>query len=143
MKNHERSRQTSARPETVWRLWTDPKTWPEWNPDVESMTMEGPFARGSKALMRTHAGRSHRMQVTALEPGREFHLETSPIPGTTFTFACRVTPSAQGSSISQGLTMRGPLSIVMSPLAGERIAESFRRLLDGLAAAAERADGSL
>lgn len=141
MKTHERMRQTSAPPEAVWRLWSEPATWPDWNPDVASMTVQGAFAKGARAVMKTRAGRSHEMLVTAFEPGREFRLETSPLPGTRFTFICRVAPAPGGSTISQGIVMRGPLAAIMSPMAGERIAESFRPILDGLAAAAEAKAG--
>jgi uncharacterized protein YndB with AHSA1/START domain len=43
-----------AAPEVVWDLLTAIDRWPSWNPDVKSMTMEGPPAEGS--VFRWKAG---------------------------------------------------------------------------------------
>ncbi len=140
MRSHQRSMETAASPQAIWRIWSDTSTWGEWNPNVSSMELEGPFATGTAGIMRTKAGRAHRMQLTSVEPGRSFVLETSVLPLTHFAFRCEVAPTGQGKSrISQSLTMSGPLAPVFSPMAGERIAESFVPLLAGLASKAERA----
>jgi hypothetical protein len=44
----------AAPPETVWDVLTDIERWPSWNPDVKSMSMEGPVAEGS--VFRWKAG---------------------------------------------------------------------------------------
>jgi len=134
---HENSVETTATPERVWALWSDPATWPSWNPDVESMTLNGPFQPGTTGVMKTRAGRTHQMLLAAVEPGHSFHLETSVIPGTRFTFICRVTPGSGGATISQAIDMRGPLAPIVSPLAGGGIAKGFGPLLEGLKKAAE------
>jgi hypothetical protein len=137
MATHGRSRQTRASAEAIWRLWSDPPTWHEWNPNVERMEMNGPFANGTTGVMHTPAGQHHQVQLSQIQPGRSFDLETSVIPLTHFTFHCEVMPSGSGSTISQSLAMSGPLAIVFAPMAGERIAASFEPLLNGLAEKAE------
>jgi hypothetical protein len=141
MATHGRSRQTAASAETIWRLWSDPLTWHEWNPNVQRMDMNGAFVNGTTGVMHTPSGQHHQIQLTNIQPGRSFELETSVIPLTRFTFHCEVLPNGTSSStISQSLRMSGPLSIVFSPMAGERIAASFEPLLKGLADKAEAAD---
>src|SRR5262245_35605504 len=44
----------AASPELVWSVLTDFERWPSWNPDVRSMSMEGPVAQGS--MFRWKAG---------------------------------------------------------------------------------------
>jgi hypothetical protein len=44
----------SAPPEVVWDVLTDFGRWPEWNPEVKSMSFEGPLAPGS--MFRWQAG---------------------------------------------------------------------------------------
>ena len=34
-----RSQETTASPQAVWTIWSDTSTWPEWNPDVQAMTL--------------------------------------------------------------------------------------------------------
>lgn len=40
--------------ETVWRVLTDLERWPSWNPDVTSMSVDGPLAAGT--VFRWKAG---------------------------------------------------------------------------------------
>ena len=88
--------------------------------------------------MTTGAG-THEIRLENVVAGRSFDLVTSPIPATTFRFHCEITPAAEGSTISQGLSMSGLLAPIFSPLMGNRIANSFGPILDGLAREAEHA----
>src|SRR5690348_16843297 len=109
MKTYARSRRTTASPERIWSIWSDTSTWKDWNPNVASMEIDGPFRQGAHLVMHTRENRTHQMQLTKLENGRSFELLTRVIPGTTFTFACEIKPAAGGSEISQGLRVGGPL----------------------------------
>src|SRR5690348_12611984 len=137
MKTYARSRPTKASPERVWSVWSDVGTWKDWNPNVASMSIEGPFQTGTHLVMNTRAGRTHQMTLTSVQPGRSFELLTRVIPGTTFTFVCEVKPAPEGSEISQGLRMGGPLGAIFGRMTGDRVASTFGELLDGLAGAAE------
>jgi uncharacterized protein YndB with AHSA1/START domain len=137
MPAHERSLSTTASPAAVWQLWSDPTTWPSWNPNVDRMTLDSPFAEGATGLMETPGGRKHKVRFADVQPGRSFRLETAVLPLTGFSFNCEVVPNAGGSTISQSLTMSGPLAFLFSPLAGDRIAATFEPLLKGLAQRAE------
>ena len=44
----------AATPEAVWEVLTAFERWPSWNPDVKSMTVQGPVAPGS--VFRWKAG---------------------------------------------------------------------------------------
>src|SRR5215468_2858529 len=44
----------AAAPDVVWEVLTDFDRWQEWNPDVKSMSFEGPLAPG--AMFRWKAG---------------------------------------------------------------------------------------
>jgi hypothetical protein len=134
---HVRSRETTATPDQVWKLWSDPSTWPEWNPDVLSVSLDGPFAPGTTGQMRTRAGGQHRIRLDSVDPGRAFQLTAAAMPLSPFSFRCEVAPSGSGSRISQGVTINGPLAFLLSPIMGDKIADSFGRLLDGLARRAE------
>jgi uncharacterized protein YndB with AHSA1/START domain len=46
--------EVAARPEAVWDVLTDIESWPRWNPDVKSMSMQGGLAKGS--VFRWRAG---------------------------------------------------------------------------------------
>jgi hypothetical protein len=55
--------------ETVWRVLTELEKWPSWNPDVTSMTVDGPLAPGT--VFRWKAGpRTIVSTIQRVEPAR-------------------------------------------------------------------------
>jgi len=137
MATHTYALDTSASPEAVWRIWSQPQTWSEWNPDVEFVKLDGPFAVGTTGTMRTKRGGSHTIRFEDITEGRSFQLEPTALPGAKFHFRCEIAPSGGGSRISQSLTMRGPLAGIFSGMMGAKIAASFEPILKGLATKAE------
>src|SRR6202022_2494799 len=118
-------------------LWSDPTPWPEWNPDVQSMTLNGPFAAGTTGTMKTKQG-TRQIQLTEVVPGRSFRLQTTVIPLTRFTFGCQVAAGPAGkTTISQAISVGGPLGGLVGGMMGRQIADSFPALPQGLARKAE------
>ena len=136
MAAHERSRDTSASPDAVWKIWSDTTTWPTWNPDVRSISLDGPFQSGTTGSMTTDRG-THALVLENVVDGQSFDLVTSPAPASTFHFHCEVRPSETGSRVSQGVSMTGLLGPVFALMMGNRIATGFEQILSGLATAAE------
>lgn len=48
--------QIAAPPEVVWEVLTGFERWPEWNPEVKSMSFEGPVAPGSEFRWKAGPG---------------------------------------------------------------------------------------
>jgi hypothetical protein len=46
----------NADPETVWKVLADIENWPNWNPDVKSVSLEGDLVPGTKFKWKTEAG---------------------------------------------------------------------------------------
>jgi len=101
------------------------------------MEMNGAFITGTTGVMHTNSGQHHQVRLSNIQPGHAFDLETQAVPLTHFTFHCEVTARPDGSEITQTLHMSGPLAVILSPLAGDRIAANFEPLLENLAARAE------
>jgi uncharacterized protein YndB with AHSA1/START domain len=139
---HESVRHTAAPPARVWRIWADPARWPEWNPDVAEMQVDGAFREGASATMRTRAGRTHRMRVVELSEPSHFVLETKAAPGMTMRFRCTVDSDGSGARIAQGVEMSGPLGALVGGRAAPKIAAGFEPILAALAARAEQETGA-
>lgn len=139
MPPHECTLDTAAAPDAVWRIWSQPESWPEWNPDVEMVKLDGPFGPGATGTMRTKRGGTHPIRFESVDEGRWFQLATAAMPGTMFHFRCAITPSGGGSRISQSITMSGPLGGLFSAMMGKKIAQSFEPILRGLKHKAEGA----
>ena len=133
--------ETTATPDKVWKIWSDTSTWAEWNPDVQSMTLNGPFAAGTSGTMKTKQG-TRQVHLTEVVPGRSFRLETTVIPLTRFAFECQVVAGPAGkTTISQAIRVAGPLGGVVGGMMAPQIANSFLPLLQGLARKAEASEG--
>ena len=141
MADNQRSVETSASPAAVWKIWSDTSTWADWNPDVQSMTLNGPFAAGTSGTMKTKQG-TRQVQLTEVVPGRSFRLETTVIPLTRFAFECEVVAGPAGkTTISQAIRVAGPLGGLVGGMMGSQIANTFPALLQGLARKAEGSEG--
>jgi hypothetical protein len=141
MSTNERTVETAASPQAVWKIWTDTSRWQEWNPDVQSMVLNGPFAAGTTGTMKTKQG-SRAVQLAEVVPGTSFQLETTVIPLTRFAFQCRVAAGPAGkTTISQGIRVGGPLGGLVGGMMGRQIADTFPALLQGLARKAEASEG--
>src|SRR5580765_6432769 len=46
----------AAPPEVVWEVLTGFEQWPEWNPDVKSMSIDGPVAPGTEFRWKSGPG---------------------------------------------------------------------------------------
>src|SRR5262249_46291468 len=126
MASHGRTVETNASPDRVWRIWSDVGTWPSWNPDVLSVAIQGPFVTAARGQMTTKGGARHDSALRAVDRGRSSGLEAPPAPLGRFPFACRVRPAGAGAStISQTITIRGPLGPLYSAMMGSRIAQGF------------------
>lgn len=140
MADNQRSVETSASPAAVWKVWSDTTSWPQWNPDVQSMTLNGPFAAGTTGTMKTKQG-TRQVQLVDVVPGRSFRLETTVIPLTRFAFECLVSAGPTGkTTISQAIRVGGPLGGLVGGMMGRQIADTFPALLQGLARQAEAGD---
>ncbi|HEV3231097.1 MAG TPA: SRPBCC family protein [Candidatus Dormibacteraeota bacterium] len=137
MASHSRTLTTTATPEAIWKLWSDPQTWGQWNPDVETCQLDGPMADGASGTMRTRSGGEHQISIESVEPGRAFTLVSTAIPGHRFAFTCSIEGAGDASSITQSLSIRGPLKGLFNMMMGERVADAFPAILGGLKAAAE------
>src|ERR1700687_4339483 len=141
MADNQRSVESSASPATVWKIWSDTTTWPQWNPDVQSMTLSGPFAAGTTGTMKAKQG-TRQVQLTEVVPGRSFRLETTVIPLTRFAFDCQVATGPAGkTSISQAIRVGGPLGGLVGRVMCRQIADTSPALLEGLARKAEPIEG--
>ncbi len=136
MAEYGESVESTASPDRVWKVWSDTSTWGEWNPNVTTMEMHGPFQSGTSAVMNTPSNQHHKMRLLDVEPGKGFALETSVIPGTTFRFNCRIEPSGTGSRLGQWVEVKGPLGF-LGFMFGPNVSKEFGTLLRNLAKKAE------
>jgi len=113
MWEYEHSVDSPAAPEAVWRIWSDVAAWPRWNHGIEKITIDGPFAPGTRFTMTPPGEGPIEMRLTEVTPGRLF---TDEMDGGDFVVRTvhRLEPAAGGRThISYRTEITGPAAARM------------------------------
>jgi uncharacterized protein YndB with AHSA1/START domain len=133
----EHSVETSARVQTVWRLWADVERWPEWNGGVERIELRGPFAVGSTILMTPPGDEPVELRIAeAIEP--ELFVDEADRGNVVVRTTHRVEAvDNKRSRITYRMEITGPAAETVGPEIGPEISADFPQVLAALAARAE------
>lgn len=137
MWEYEHRVETSAPAATVWQHWTDMAAWPTWNAGIAALQVDGPFTAGTTFTMMPPDGDPIPMQLTAVEPGREFVDE---MDGGDFVVRTvhRLEPLAAGrTAVVYRTEISGPAADQVGPELGPAITADFPEVLNALVALAE------
>lgn len=98
----------SAPADRVWQVMSDTERWHEWTPSVTSVRRlgGGPFAVGSRAVIRQPKFPPALWKVTAIEPGKSFTW-VSVAPGLRVVGHHSVEPTVGGSRATLSLELQG------------------------------------
>jgi uncharacterized protein YndB with AHSA1/START domain len=102
----EASATTEAQPEAVWELWADVGNWKEWDPGVEGSSIDGPFAEGTRYVLKPKGGPKVKAVLTDVRPGEGFSDRTR-LPLANLDFSTRRSVSARGRASPTGSRSRG------------------------------------
>ena len=127
--------------EQVFALASDPNAWPEWDPAIAEVRVDGPMAAGLRGVeVRTQGGRAFEFpfQVLEFEPHRRFVMEGEG-GGLHVRAELRATAhnGATRAEFEGDFEPRGLLRL-MTPLLGQLIAKGARETLRGLKQHCER-----
>ena len=127
----EYSRPCTSSPAAVFPLWADPRSWPEWDPEVRHVEFGAVTAIGSRGRLTPSSGPALRFSITDLLPN-ELFTNTSALPGARLEFEHRVTASQQGSVVTVAIRTRGPLAKLWSRLLKKPMSGAAQSSVDGL-----------
>ncbi len=115
---------TTAPPEAIWRLWTDPASWHEWDTELKSATLDGPWEPGARGRLVPLAGPSARFDVTAVAPRATAY--TTNLPMAVLRLRRSWTPLAEGQiAVTHEVEFGG----LMGGVFASRLGPGFRRAL--------------
>ena len=66
--------------DSVWSLWMDVKTWPEWDKWIQSAHLDGPMRVGAKGSIVDVNNKPYSFEVTEIKPLDSFVCEVK-LPG--------------------------------------------------------------
>lgn len=67
---------TNRPPEAIWRLWVEPATWPQWDPETERVELDGSFSEGATGRIKGVGAPEARFEITRFEAGRRYEFST-------------------------------------------------------------------
>ena len=98
---------TTAAPAAIWALWSDPTTWPAWDPAVESVAFEGHFGEGAGGTMVLAGGIEVPVTLEIVEPGRRY-LDRLTMGDLVIEIDHVVVPHEEGAEVTVSTTITGP-----------------------------------
>ena len=136
----EHTRETTATPEQVWRLWADVEQWPSWNADIEEIELSGPFAPGSRVVMKPIGDETVELRIAgANEP--ELFVDEADLGDIVVRTTHRIERvDDERARITYRMEITGPKADTLGPQIGPQISGDFPQTLAALAERAERAE---
>jgi len=141
MWEYEYSVDTAAAPDTVWRYWSDPMTWPQWNDGIETIQIDGPFAVGTTLQMTPPGENPITLRLVEIAPGELFADEMDAGDFTVRTVHRLERTEAGMTRITYRTEITGSAADQVGPQLGPAITADFPDVLAALVRVAENADG--
>lgn len=69
--------ETSASPETIWKIWTDVPHWKDWDDGLKDAKLKGDFSKGTKGFIFPKKGRKTKFKIVELEEGKSYTFKTN------------------------------------------------------------------
>jgi uncharacterized protein YndB with AHSA1/START domain len=135
-------RDAAVDPAAVWRLYTDPSTWPLWGHNAKGAHAEGPLVEGGTVEVKAGYGKVYRCRIRRLIEGRSIEFEVRP-PLIKVIQTYEVDPTPEGSHIRHAIEISGPLSGLMRLLRVNQVYQGWlNKEVDKLIAMARDDPGS-
>jgi hypothetical protein len=127
-----------ATPTAVWALWANYQRWPEWNREIVSTRLHGPFAAGTKYTLRFRGSMPLRFAIVTLVYEREF-TDEGYLPGARMGHRRLILPEGQQVRIRNCVYFIGPLAGVYGAVMGRRLRRNVRDFVEREKHLSERA----
>ncbi len=132
----EHAETTSATPAQLWKRYSDPTTWPEWDHEIAAVTMDGPMAAGTRGTLKPVKGPATAFTFLEVIPEIGF-TDVSRLPLAQMTFRHLIEATDTGSRFTHQVTISGPLSPLFARIIGKKIAIGLPVAMRALARLAE------
>lgn len=114
--DYSRTVTTTAPPAAVWALWSDTTTWPDWDPAVQQVTLDGPFAEGTTGTMVLTGPIEVPLSLEVVVPGSRY-LDQLTMGELVIRIDHVVRPTDDGGSeVTVSTTIEGPGADDIGPM---------------------------
>jgi hypothetical protein len=135
MWSYEHTTVTPADPATVWRLYADVSSWPDWNAGVERVELHGTFAAGATGELTPPGAEPLPFRIEAATQNEGYVSETDIAETVTLRATNRISPlPGGGTRISHTVELVGPAAAYFGQSFGPTLAAGVPRAAEALAA---------
>lgn len=127
---------TTATAAQLWTRYADPTTWPEWDHEIATVTVDGPMATGMRGTLKPVKGPATPFVFSEVEPETGF-TDVSRLPLARMTFRHLIEPIPAGCRFTHTVTISGPLSPLFARVIGRNVAAGLPVAMQALARLAE------
>lgn len=121
---------TSAAPASaVWALWSDTTTWPDWDPSVEAVTLDGPFEVGTTGTMTLAGPFDVPVSLEIVEPGTRY-LDQLTMGELVIRIDHVVFDRDNGCEVTVSTTITGPGAEGIGPMVTAEAPQAMARLVE-------------
>lgn len=121
----------NASPDEVFAVYENVADWPEWDADVMSSQLDGPFEVGTTGKLKPKQGPESKIQLTEVTRGKSFTVECK-LPLCKMHFVHEMIPTGQNTEVSNRIIFTGLLAPVFSRIIGKEIKDTLPSSLKGL-----------
>lgn len=124
----------------AWQFWTDVDNWAVVDPGIDSVSLDGPFAAGSRGTTKSGGQPPIIWQITEAEDGRRALIEVA-VPGAVAKFLWTFADAEGGGSrITQQASIEGEQADQYVQTVGKEIENGLPPGMQRLVDAIEEAD---
>ncbi len=124
--------------EAVWAAWADVERWPEWDKDLESVRLSGPFQAGARFKLKPKGGPEVDIEILSADPAKGF-TDFARFPLARMYDAHEMARTPQGLTLKSAIWVEGPLSWVWRKIVAEGVAAGVPAQMEALAEHLRRA----
>ena len=131
-----------ATPSEVWSVQSDFRTWPEWNPDIGRLDLQGPLAPGTE-FRWTAGGVPIRSTLREVEPGHRLGWTgVAPIFGIRAIHTWSFEPEGTGTRVRTEESFEGLLPRLLPGAMRRLLSTTLEKNVAALKAEVERREGA-
>jgi uncharacterized protein YndB with AHSA1/START domain len=101
----------STSPDLLFRAIADVASWPDWDPEIESVEPPSAVAAGTGFALKPRGGPRVRMTIEDVEANRRF-VDVSHLPLARMRTSHEFTPEAGGTRVRLTIEVSGPLAFL-------------------------------
>lgn len=133
MWSHEYTVDCPLSADAVWAVYADAAAWPDWNPTVEQLEIDGPFAAGAAGKLTPRGQEPLNFVVISATPARGYVSETAIADTVTLRTENTLEPRDDGGTrIVSRLSMHGPAAEFFGTSFGPAFAASVPATLQAV-----------